>query len=64
MFILKIVAIVYLTIGTLHAFYVAIKTNQPIIYLPINIIAGPVVLIFIIIRSLQGKRLPIDNPYV
>ena len=64
MIVFYIIGIIYITIGFIYAVYIAASTSQPIWYFPINLVFGPPVLIYILINSIRGKRLPVDTPNV
>jgi hypothetical protein len=58
---LKIIAAMYLLAGFIYAIYVHLIGSERRWWLfPINVIGGPIMVIYIVILSIRGKRLPID----
>jgi hypothetical protein len=57
--ILIILAGIYLIAGFLHAAYLFIGGYSPWYQFPFNVVAGPPVLVYILISMLKGKRIPL-----
>ena len=58
---LKIVVVLYLLAGFTYAAYVhSIGSERRWWLFPINVIGGPVMVVYIVILSIRRKRLPID----
>jgi len=57
---LKIFLIIYLILGFIYAFYIAIKGTDKWVWFPVNIIFGPVTVLYLIYITIRGKKLPID----
>ncbi|OGC46206.1 hypothetical protein A2V49_04420 [candidate division WWE3 bacterium RBG_19FT_COMBO_34_6] len=55
--ILIIVGVVYLVLGAIHGFYLLFRKKSTFFELPINIIAGPPVLFYIIYTVIKKKRI-------
>lgn len=58
--VLKVLLTIYLLIGIIYALYTHIQTPRSIFWLPVNIILGPLFVIYIIYMSARGKKLPVD----
>jgi hypothetical protein len=58
---LKIIIAVYLLAGFVYAVYVQLIGSERKWWLfPINVVGGPMMVVYIIILTLRGKRIPID----
>jgi hypothetical protein len=58
---LRIISVIYLLAGFIYAVYVhAIGSERRWWLFPINVIGGPVLVVYIIIISIKRKRMPID----
>ncbi|MBU1132737.1 hypothetical protein KKG08_00495, partial [Patescibacteria group bacterium] len=57
---LKFLIVIYLTLGTIYTIYIYSKAPRNILWVPINILFGPIMVVYIIILSKRGKRLPVD----
>jgi len=56
---LIILGAIYLFIGFLYALYILLFAGDEWYWFPVNMIGGPVALLYIIYKTFQGKRLPI-----
>ena len=57
--ILTLLAILYLLIGFLYAVYLLFIGAGGLLDFPINVIGGPIVLTFIVYKTLTGQRMPL-----
>ena len=58
---LKIIGVLYLITGVVYSVYVhAIGSERKWWLFPINVIGGPIMVVYLIILSVRRKRLPVD----
>jgi len=57
---LKIFLVLYLAVGFAYAVYIGIKGSDKVWWFPVNMLLGPILVVYIIITSLRGKKLPVD----
>ena len=57
---LKIFLIIYLIFGFVYAVYVGLKGTDKIWWFPVNVLFGPITVVYIVYLSLKGKKLPVD----
>ena len=55
---LKIFLIIYLILGFIYAAYILIKGTDKWFWFPINVVLGPLMVIYIFYISVTGKKLP------
>ncbi len=55
---LKIFLTIYLILGFIYASYILIKGTDRWFWFPINIVLGPLMVIYIFYISATGKKLP------
>jgi len=61
MLVLKILGLLYLILGFVYALYVhAIKSETRWWLFPVNVIGGPLMVIYIVILSIRNKKIPIE----
>lgn len=56
MVIVKIFATIYLIIGLVYSLYVSFKRRDQWAWFPINLLFGPIVVAYISIRIVRGKK--------
>ena len=49
---------VYLFLGIIYGLYLLIKGSSTILQLPINILGGPVMVIYIVYKTLRREKMP------
>jgi hypothetical protein len=59
MIILSVLGIAYLVVGTIYALYILFFAGDAWYWLPVNILGGPIMLIYIFIKTLRGEKIHI-----
>jgi hypothetical protein len=57
--ILLILGIGYLILGFVYAVYILFVGIDPFYVFPINVIGGPIMIVYIVIKTAQGKKIRI-----
>ena len=59
MVILNIIGILYLILGFVYAVYILLWGADPWYFFPINVLGGPIMVVYIIYLTRKDKRLPL-----
>jgi hypothetical protein len=57
--ILMIIGAIYLGLGFLYALYILLFAGDRWYLFPINMLGGPITVVYIVVITLKGKRMPI-----
>ena len=55
---IKLLAYAYLGVGVLYGLFLIRNRNTTLLQLPINILGGPILLVYIILATRSGKKMP------